>query len=79
MSWMIGRTAVLSDPESAKRKALDKLQALSQLEDPESLVVPILGVLFAWGLLGEMPSPAEWAGIALMAGALGIVACRGAA
>ncbi len=42
MSWMIGRTAVLSDPESAKRKALDKLQALSQLEDPESLVVPIL-------------------------------------
>ena len=44
-----------------------------------SLVVPILGVLFAWGLLGEMPSPAEWAGIALMAGALGIVACRGAA
>ena len=42
MSWMIGRTAVLSDPESAKRKALDKLQALSQLEDPESLGVPIL-------------------------------------
>ena len=38
-----------------------------------SLVVPILGVLVAWGLLGEMPSPAEWAGIALMAGALGVV------
>lgn len=38
-----------------------------------SLVVPILGVFFAWGLLAEMPSPAEWAGIALMAGALGVV------
>lgn len=35
-----------------------------------SLVVPILGVLFAWSLLGEVPSPAEWAGIALMALAL---------
>ncbi len=42
MGWMIGRTAVLSDPESAKRKALEKLQALSELDDPESLVVPIL-------------------------------------
>jgi drug/metabolite transporter (DMT)-like permease len=35
-----------------------------------SLVVPILGVLFAWSLLGEVPSPAEWAGIAMMALAL---------
>jgi len=35
-----------------------------------SLVVPILGVFFAWSLLGEVPSPAEWAGIALMALAL---------
>jgi drug/metabolite transporter (DMT)-like permease len=35
-----------------------------------SLVVPIMGVLFAWGLLGEAPSPAEWGGIALMAVAL---------
>lgn len=42
MSWMIGRTAVLSDPEGARRKALEKLQALAELEDPESLVVPIL-------------------------------------
>jgi hypothetical protein len=42
MSWMIGRTAVLSDPEGARRKALEKLQALADLEDPESLVVPIL-------------------------------------
>ena len=42
MGWMIGRTAVLSDPEAAKRKALEKLQALADIEDPESLVVPIL-------------------------------------
>lgn len=35
-----------------------------------SLVVPIMGVFFAWGLLGEVPSPAEWAGIGLMALAL---------
>jgi hypothetical protein len=39
---MIGRAAVLSDPEGSKRKALEKLQALAELEDPESLVVPIL-------------------------------------
>jgi drug/metabolite transporter (DMT)-like permease len=38
-----------------------------------SLVVPVMGVLFAWALLGEAPSPAEWAGIALMALALGAV------
>lgn len=42
MGWMIGRTAVLADREAAKRKALEKLQALADLEDPESLVVPIL-------------------------------------
>lgn len=42
MGWMIGRAAVVSDPEGARRKALEKLQALTELEDPESLVVPIL-------------------------------------
>ena len=42
MGWMIGRTAVLSDPEGARRKALEKLQALTEIDDPESLVVPIL-------------------------------------
>ncbi len=42
MGWAIGRAAVLSDPERARRKALEKLQALVELEDPESLVVPIL-------------------------------------
>ena len=42
MAWMIGRTAALADPEAARRKALEKLQALTELDDPESLVVPIL-------------------------------------
>jgi drug/metabolite transporter (DMT)-like permease len=44
-----------------------------------SLVVPILGVLFAWMLLGEQPSPAEWVGIALLATALLTVSMRGSA
>ncbi len=39
-----------------------------------SLVIPILGVLFAWAVLGEAPSAAEWAGIALVGVALGVVA-----
>jgi hypothetical protein len=42
MAWMIGRTAALSDPERARAKALAKLQGLAQLDDPESVVVPIL-------------------------------------
>lgn len=42
MAWMIGRTAALADPEAARAKALAKLQALAELDDPESLVVPIL-------------------------------------
>jgi len=39
---MIGRTEALSNPEAARRKALEKLQGLPQLDDPESLVIPIL-------------------------------------
>ncbi|QDP19919.1 hypothetical protein [Sphingomonas xanthus] len=42
MAWVIGRTAALSDPEAARRKALEKLHGLAELDDPESLVVPIL-------------------------------------
>jgi len=42
MGWMIGRSAVVSDPEGARRKALEKLQGLMDIDDPESLVVPIL-------------------------------------
>jgi hypothetical protein len=42
MSWYIGRIEALSDPEAARRKVLQKLQGLAELDDPESLVVPIL-------------------------------------
>jgi hypothetical protein len=42
MGWCIGRAEALSDPEGARRKALDKLRACAELDDPESLVVPIL-------------------------------------
>lgn len=42
MSWMIGRTAALSNPEAARKKAIDKLRGCAELDDPESLVVPIL-------------------------------------
>jgi hypothetical protein len=39
---MIGRTAAMSDPEAARKKALEKLQGLAEMDDPEGLVVPIL-------------------------------------
>lgn len=42
MAWMIGRTAAMADPEGARLKALDKLRGLALLDDPESVVVPIL-------------------------------------
>ena len=42
MSWFIGRTEALSNPESARRKALERLRGLAELDDPESVVVPIL-------------------------------------
>ena len=42
MGWMIGRAAVVSDPEAARRKAQEKLQGLAEMDDPETLVVPIL-------------------------------------
>lgn len=42
MSWCIGRTEAMSDPLSARRKAMAKLRGLAELDDPESLVVPIL-------------------------------------
>jgi len=35
-----------------------------------SLAVPIASVLFAWALLRERPSPAEWVGVALISAAL---------
>ncbi len=42
MSWLIGRAAAMSDPESARRKALEKLKGIAEMDDPESAVVPIL-------------------------------------
>jgi hypothetical protein len=42
MAWCIGRTEAMQDPVGARRKALAKLRAIEELEDPESLVVPIL-------------------------------------
>ena len=42
MSWCIGRTEAMADPIAARRKALERLRALEQADDPESLVVPIL-------------------------------------
>ena len=42
MAWHIGRTEALSYPLAARRKALAKLRGLAELDDPESLVVPVL-------------------------------------
>ena len=42
MGWLIGRTAAMSDPEGARRKALERLHGIAEMDDPEGLVVPIL-------------------------------------
>lgn len=42
MGWLIGRAEALSNPEGARRKALEKLKGIAELDDPENLVVPIL-------------------------------------
>lgn len=42
MGWFIGRTEAMSNPDRARRKVLERLRDLSALDDPESLVVPIL-------------------------------------
>ena len=42
MSWLIGRNAAMADPESARARVLGKLRTLAELDDPESLVVPIM-------------------------------------
>jgi hypothetical protein len=42
MAWLIGRAAAMSDPEAARRKALEKLKGIAEMDDPESKVVPIL-------------------------------------
>ena len=42
MGWLIGRAAAMSDPEGARKKALEKLRGIAEMDDPEGLVVPIL-------------------------------------
>ena len=42
MGWLVGRTEALNDPLSARRKVMAKLRVLSELDDPEANVVPIL-------------------------------------
>jgi hypothetical protein len=42
MSWLIGRTASMADPDGARTKILAKLRGCAELDNPESLVVPIL-------------------------------------
>ena len=42
MAWCIGRSEAMADPLAARRKALAKLRVLEDIDDPESLVVPIL-------------------------------------
>jgi hypothetical protein len=42
MGWLIGRAAAMSDPEGSRKKALEKLQAIAELDDPEGAIVPIL-------------------------------------
>ena len=42
MAWLIGRAEAMADPVAARMKALAKLRGLGKLDDPESLVVPIL-------------------------------------
>ena len=43
MNWFIGRTEAMNDPDAARRKVLERLRGLSELDDPESVVVPIGG------------------------------------
>ena len=42
MTWMIGRQEALADPLGARRKVMDRLRGLTELDDPEAQVVPIL-------------------------------------
>lgn len=42
MGWLIGRTEALTDPLTARRKVMEKLRGLAELDDAEANVVPIL-------------------------------------
>ena len=37
MNWFIGRSEALSDPERARRKALERLRGLAELDDPAAI------------------------------------------
>jgi hypothetical protein len=42
MGWLIGRAEAMNDPLGARRKVMAKLRGLSELDDPEAGVIPIL-------------------------------------
>ncbi len=42
MAQFISRAEVIADPEAARLKAMTKLRALANLDDADSLVVPVL-------------------------------------
>lgn len=42
MAWNIARSEALADPEAARRKVLERLRRLSELDDAESQVVNIV-------------------------------------
>ena len=42
MGWCIGRAEAMADPVAARLKAMAKLRRMAELDDPESVVVPIL-------------------------------------
>lgn len=42
MSWLIPRAEAIADPLGARLRVMEKLRVLSKLDDPESVVVPIL-------------------------------------
>ena len=42
MTWMIGRQEALADPLAARRKVMERLRSLAELDDAETQVVPIL-------------------------------------
>lgn len=42
MTWLIGRAEAMEDPLGARRKVMAKLRGLTELEDAEASVVPIL-------------------------------------
>ena len=42
MAWNIARSEALANPDAARRKVLERLQRLSELDDAESQVVHIL-------------------------------------